>query len=162
MFSEQILRHLGHVPPRQVCVDAVHQRRVVPHLGRKRLEKVADFLLMLDVYIEVTHHHDATVGADGLLPPAELACLHVPLHNVHAVLLVERDPRHLIETDDVILTNQASFATGVVDEHLCHRRLPTGNEVRVRRDLLVQMALACPPRAQLDHVVVPFDERHHP
>jgi hypothetical protein len=41
-------------------------------------------------------------------------------------------------------------------------RLATGDQVRIRGNLLKQMALACAARAKLDHVVVALDKRHHP
>ena len=45
------------------------------------------------VCFDEADHDDAAVGPDALLPPAELTGRHVPLHDVHAVLLIERDPR---------------------------------------------------------------------
>jgi len=47
-------------------VDAVHERGVVAHFGRHRAKQVADALLVLDVHVEVPHHHDAAVGPDAL------------------------------------------------------------------------------------------------
>ena len=43
------------------------------------------------------------LGADALRAAAELAGLHVSLHDVDAVLLVEGDAGDLIEADDVVL-----------------------------------------------------------
>ena len=101
------------------------------------------------------------VGADALLAAAELAGLHVALHDVHAVLLVEGDAGHLVEADHVVLADQAALAGGHVHEHLRDGRLAARDQVRVRRDLLVEMALAGALGAQLDHVVVALHERHH-
>ena len=54
--------------------------------------------------------HDAAVGADALLAAAELAGLHVALHDVDAVLLVEGDAGDLVEADHVVLADQAALA----------------------------------------------------
>ena len=80
-------------------------------------------LLVLDVYIEVADHHHAAIGADALLAAAELAGLHVALHDVHAVLLVEGDAGDFVKADHVILADQAALARGVVDEHAGDRCL---------------------------------------
>ena len=95
------------------------------------------------------------------LPAAELAGLHVALHDVHAVLLVEGDAGDFVEADDVVLADQAALAVGIVDEHARDRRLAAGDQVGVGRDLLEQVALAGASRAKLDHVVVALDERDH-
>src|SRR5262249_19301770 len=103
----------GHVPTGQVAVDAVHERRVVPHFGRHWAEQVADPLLVGHVHLEVADHYNAAVCPDALLAAAELAGLHVPLHYVHAVLLVEGNAAHFIEANHVVLAHQATLA-GVI------------------------------------------------
>jgi hypothetical protein len=133
-------------------MDAVHEGRVVPHLGRQRAEEVADALLVLHVDVEVADQHDGAVGADALLAAGELAALHVALHDVDAVLLVEGHARHLVEADHVVLADQAALAVGVVDEHARHGRLAAGDQVRVGRHLLEQVRLAGAARAQLDQL----------
>ena len=95
------------------------------------------------------------------LPRLNSPGLHVALHDLHAVLLVERDAADLVEADHVVLADQAALAAGVVHEHLRHGRLAAGDEVRVGRDLLEQMRLAGAARPELDGVVVAHDERHH-
>ena len=60
---------------------------------------------MLNVYLEIAQHHNSAIGADALLPAAELAGFHVALHDVHAVLLVERNAGDFIEADHVILAD---------------------------------------------------------
>ncbi|EXI72922.1 MAG: hypothetical protein AW07_03058 [Candidatus Accumulibacter sp. SK-11] len=161
VLSENGRLELRNVPARQVAMDAVHERRVVAHLRRQRLKQVAHALLMLHIDLEIADHDDRTVGADALLAARELAGLHVPLHDVHAVLLVEGDAGHLVEAHHVVLAHQASLAIGVVDEHPRHRCLATGDQVRIRRHLLKQMRFASPPRPDLDHVVIALDERDH-
>jgi hypothetical protein len=153
---------LGDIPAGQVGVDAVHERRVVAHLGRQRREQVADALLVGDVDVEVADQHDRAVGADRLTASRELAGLHVALHDVDAVLLVEGDAGDLVEADDVVLGDQAALSGGVVDEHAGDGGLAAGDQVGVRRDLLEQVRLAGAARAQFDHVEVPLHERDHP
>ena len=74
--------------------------------GGSGAEQVADALLVLDVDVEVADHDDAAVGADALRAAAELARLHVALHDVDAVLLVEGDAGDLVEADDVVLARR--------------------------------------------------------
>ena len=153
---------LGHVPARDVRVQPVHERGVVPHLRGQGREQVTDPLLVRDVDVEVPDEHDRAIGPDGLPAAGELTRLHVALHDVDAVLLVEGDARDLVEADDVVLRDQAALAGGVVDEHPRDGRLAAGDEVRVRGHLLEQVGLAGAARAQLDQVVVAHHERDHP
>ncbi len=152
---------LGHVPAGQVGMDAVHEGRVVAHLRRHRAEQMADALLVLDVDLEIAHHDDAAVGADALLAPAELARLHVALHDIDAILLVEGDAGHFVEADHIVLADQPPLAGRHVDEHPGDGALAAADQVGIGRDLLKEMALAGAARAQLDHIVVVLDERHH-
>ena len=123
---------------------------------------MADALLVLNVDVKVAYQDDAAIRADTFLATTELARLHVALHDVHAVLLVEGDAGHLVKADHVVLTDQTSAALGgVLNEHLCHRRLATGNQVGIGRDLLEQMALAGATRAEFDKVVVALHKRNH-
>ena len=153
---------LRKVPTRHVRVDAVHEGGVVAHVGRQRGQEVAHTLLSLHLDIEIAHHHDAAVGPNALLAAGELTGLHVALQDVDAVLLVEGHARHLVEAHNVVLADQSALPVGVVHEHLGHGGLAAGNQVGVGRDLLEQVALAGPPRAELHHVVVALNERHHP
>ena len=91
----------------------------------------------------------------------ELAGLHVALHDVDAVLLVEGDARDLVEADDVVLGDESALPGRVVDEHAGNGRLAARDQVGVRRDLLEQVRLAGATRAELDHVEVALDERDH-
>ena len=99
MLGEESGVQLGHVPAGQEAVDAVHEGGVVAHLGRQRTEQMADALLVLHIDLEIAHQDDGSIGPDALLATRELAALHVALHDVDAVLLIERDARDLIETD---------------------------------------------------------------
>ena len=118
--------------------------------------------LLLDVDVEVTDHDDSALGTDRLAAAAELPGLHVALEDVHAFLLVERDPGDLVEADHVVLGDEAAAPAGHVDEHVGDRRLAAGDEVRVRRYLLEEVRLARASGPELDGVVVPHDEGDHP
>ena len=152
---------LGKVPARHVGVNAVHERGVVAQVGGQRAEQVAGALLLRGVDIEVADHDHAAVRADALLAARKLARFHVPLEDVHAVLLIEGDAGNLVEADHVVLADQPPLAGGVVDEHLRHRRLAPGYQMGVGGDLLEQMALAGAARPQLHQVVVALHERRH-
>ena len=91
---------------------------------------------MLYIDIEVTDKHHGAIGTDAFLTPAEFARLHVALHDVDAVLLVEGDAGDFVEADDVVLRDEAALSSGVVDEHPGNGGLAAGNQVRVGRDLL--------------------------
>ena len=161
MIGLERLGNLRHIPAGQVAVDAVHQGRVVSHFRRHRAEQMADPLLVLHVHLEVAHHDDAAVGPDALLAPAELAGLHVALHDVHAVLLVEGHAGDLVEAHHVVLADQSPLAIRHVHEHPGDGRLAAADQVGIRRNLLEQVALAGAARAEFHHVVVVLDERNH-
>src|ERR1017187_2683276 len=122
---------------------------------------MTDPLLVLDVHVEIAHHHNSAIGADALLPAAELTGFHVTLHDVHAILLVEGDSGDLIEADHIVLANQSALAAGIVDEHARDRRFAPGDHVGIRRYLLEQVTLAGASRAKLHHVVIALHERNH-
>ena len=89
-------------------------------------------------------------GPDAFLAPAELAGLHVALHDVDAVLLVEGDAGDLVEADHIVLADQSALAVGIVDEHAGDGRLAAGDQMGIGRDLLEEVALAGAARAKLD------------
>src|SRR5947207_513099 len=103
MVSQAVAADFRNIPPRKIGVNSIHESSVVTHLGRKRAEEMADALLMLDIDLKVSDHHDAAVGTNTLLTTAEFARLHVALHDVHTVLLVEGHTGDLVKTDHVIL-----------------------------------------------------------
>ena len=146
----EVLRRvqLREVPARGVAMNPIHERGVIPHLRRQWAQEMRDSLLLLDIDVEVADHDDAAFSADLILAAAELARRHVALHDVHAVLLIEGDAGDLVEAHDVVLADEAALAGGVVHEHLGDGRLAAGDQVRVGRDLLKQMALACASWAQ--------------
>src|SRR4051794_6203557 len=121
-----------------------------------------DSLLVLYVDVEVANHHDAAIRANAFLPAAELPRLHVALHDVHAIFLVEGDPGDLVEADDVVLADEPALTAGVVDEHACDRRLTARYQMRVRGNLLEEVTLAGAAGTEFHHVEVALDERNHP
>ena len=82
-----------------------------------------DALLVLDIDLEIADQHNRAFGADALAAPRELAALHVALHDVDAILLIEGDAGDFVETDDIILADQAALPGRVVHEHLRDSRL---------------------------------------
>src|SRR4051794_12465644 len=111
----------------------------------------------MHIYIEIAHEDDAALRADALAPTGELTALHVALHDVHAVLLIEGHARDLIEANDVVLADQTALPVRHVHKHPGDGRFPARDEMRVGRNLLEEMTLAGPSRPKLDHVVVPLD-----
>jgi hypothetical protein len=87
-------------------VEAIYKRSVVTHLSWHGPEQVSNPLLALHIGVEVADHLDAAIGPDALPSTTELARLHVPLHDVDAVLVVEGDARHLVEAHDIVLGDE--------------------------------------------------------
>ena len=161
VVREQIARDFRHIPAGQVAMDAIHECRVVSHLRRKRPEQVPNRLLVLHIHIEVTYQNDAAIGPNALLAAAEFAGLHVALHDVHAVLLVEGDAADLVEANHVVLADKPSLAVGIVHEHPRNRGLAARDQVRIGRNLLEQVAFAGASGPQFHHVVVTLHKGDH-
>src|SRR3954468_17544264 len=102
---------------------------------------MSDTLLVNNIDVEIADHHDAATCADRLLAAAELAGLHIPLHDVDAVLLIEVDATDFVKANDVILRDKTALTRRVVYKHPRDRRLAARHQVRIRRDLLVEMRL---------------------
>jgi len=161
VIRQQLLADFGNIPAGQKGVDSVHERGIVFHLGWHGAKQVPDALLMFNINIKVANQDDATIGSDAFLATAEFTGLHVPLHDVHAILLVERDAGHLVEADHIVLADQSALAGCVVDEHPGNRGLTSRNQMRIRRNLLEEMALPCSSGAEFHQVVVTLDKGNH-
>ena len=98
-------------------MDAIHKGRVITHLTWERSKKMSDTLLVLDVDIKVPDHDNTAICTNAFLATAELARLHITLHDVYAIFLIERNTGDFIKADDIVLANQAPLSVGVVDEH---------------------------------------------
>ena len=98
-------------------MDAVHESGVLSHLGRQWAEKMPNPLLVLHVHVEVANHDDTPIGANAFLAAAELTRLHVALHDVHTIFLVEGDAGDFIEADHVILADQSALTVSIIDKH---------------------------------------------
>ena len=88
---------------------------------------MANPLLVLYVHVEISNHDDAAIGANALLPATELARLHIALHDVHPVLLVEGNTGDFIEADHVVLAYQPALPAGIVDKHSGDGCFPSRN-----------------------------------
>ena len=99
----------------------------MPHLWRQRFQQMPNPLLVFDIDVKVTHEHQATVRAYAFAAPAELSRLHVALHDVDAILLIEGDAGDFVEADDIVLGNQAALSRCVVHEHAGNCCLAPGN-----------------------------------
>src|SRR4051812_3521417 len=107
-----------------------------------------DALLLLDFNVQIANHDNTTLGTDVLFGAAELPRGHVSLHDVDAILLVEGNAGHLIEAHHVVLTDEATLATCIVNKHLGDCCLASRYQMGVGRNLLEQMALTRPPRPE--------------
>ena len=86
---------------------------------------------------------------------------HVVLHDLDAVILLERDAGNFVERDDIPVTNQTDRTAPHVVEQVGDRRLTAGDQNRARADLLIDVRLACALRPQLAAVVVVLNEGDH-
>ena len=66
---------------------------------------MTDSLLVLNVDVKVTNQDNRAVRANALFAAGELSRLHIALHDVDAILLVEGHTRDLIKTDNVVLAH---------------------------------------------------------
>ncbi|MCY1459264.1 hypothetical protein D9M71_767240 [compost metagenome] len=104
-------------------MDTVHPGGVITHFCRKWAKQMAYALLVFNIHIEVSDKHHGAIGSNAFLPTAELAGLHVALHDVDPFLSIEGDPADLIKANHIVLAHQAALPTSVVDEHLGDGRL---------------------------------------
>ena len=116
---------------------------------------------MLDIDFEISDQHNGALGANTLAAARELAALHVAIHDVDAVLLIEGDARHLVEAHHIILADEATLAIRHIHKHAGDCGFAATDEMRIRGNLLEQVALARAPRAELHKVVVVLHERNH-
>src|SRR5690349_11267707 len=114
---------------------------------------MAHTLLLLDIDIEIADHHNPALSPDILFRAAKLARGHITLHDVDAVLLIKGNSGDFVETDNVILTDETTLSSGVVDEHLGDGCLYTRDQMRIWRYLLKDMALAGSAGSKLYQVV---------
>ena len=143
MIREMFVRiKFREIPSRHVGMDAIHERRILSHLGRQRTQEMTDALLMFDIDIQIAYHHDTAVCAYALLTARKLTRLHIAFQDVHAILLIEGHARYLIETNHVVLTQKTALAGGIVDKHLGDCCFTAGNQVGIWGNLLEKMAFA--------------------
>src|SRR6266849_6403652 len=102
-------------------MNAVHKCCIVTHFRRHRPEKVTNTLLVFYINVEVPNHNDTAACSNTLSSPAELTGFHIAFHDVDPILLIEGDARYLIEAHNIILANQATLSSAVVDEHASNR-----------------------------------------
>src|ERR1051325_149916 len=104
MIREMFVRiELGKVPTGNIRMQTIHEGGVVTHLRWEWAKQMSDSLLLLDINIEVSKHHNTSFGSDVFLATAELTRRHVTFHNVYAVFLIKGNTGYLIETDDIVL-----------------------------------------------------------
>ena len=58
---------------------------------------MAGFDKLFHALVDIAHKNHGSVGADGITTTRKRAGGHVVLHDLHAVLVLEVDPRHFIK-----------------------------------------------------------------
>ena len=147
LVREELGPHLRDFPAGDVGVEAVEEGRVDHRLG-ERGEQVARLHQRIHRLVDVADEDHRGVGVDRVTATGERARGHVVLHDLDAVLVLERDARHLVEGHHVPQADQPHRAAGHVVEQVRHRRLPARDQDAVRADLLVDVALARAPWAR--------------
>src|SRR5215213_2192870 len=104
-------------------------------------------LLLFYIDFEIPEHYYAALSTDVLFTTAELPRCHVAFHDIDTVLLIKGDAGNFIKTHNIVLANQTSLASRIIDKHLGHSGLATRNEVGIGRYLLEEVALPCASRA---------------
>ena len=161
LVREELGPHLRDLPAGKVGVEAVEERRVDHHLG-ERGEEVAGLDQGVHRLVDVADEDHRGVGVDRVTATGERPGGHVVLHDLDAILVLERDPRHLVEGHHVPEAHQADGAAGHVVEQVRHGRLPARDQDAVGADLLVDVALARASGAEFAEVEVVLHQRDHP
>ena len=161
VVGEELVPHLRDLPAREIEVQTVDERHVVADDVRHRREQVAGLHHHVDGLVGVAEHRDARVARDRLLAALERAGLAVGLHRRDDLLRHLLEVGDLVEADDVPDLDHALLPAGHVAEEVGDRRA-AGEQRRVRRDLLDDVALAGAARAELDEVVVALGQRDEP
>src|SRR5260370_41738581 len=143
-------------------MQSIHKCCIVTHFRRHRSKQVTNALLVFYVKFKVSNHNDTTTGSNTFSPSAEFTRLHVAFHDIDPILLIEGYAGYLVETDNIVLTNQASLTGTIVDEHASNGGFTSGDKMGIRGNLLKKMRLTCTTRTKLNHIVVALDEWNHP
>ena len=161
LVREELGPHLRDFPAGNVGVEAVEEGRVDHGLG-ERGEQVARLDQRVHRLVDVADEDHRGVGVDRVPATGERTRGHVVLHDLHAVLVLERDARHFVEGHHVPKADQTDRPPGHVVEQVGNGRLATGDQDAVRADLLVDVALAGATGAKFADVVVVLHQRDHP
>ena len=149
---------LGEIPAGSIRMEPVHEGGVIAHFRRKRGQQMADLLRLLKIHIEIADQDNSALGADRILTPRKFAGGHVAFHDVDAVLRIEGHAGDFVETDHVVLADEAALAARHIDEHAGDRRFAARYEMSIGGHLLEQVTLAGAARSKLDEVVIALDE----
>ena len=148
LVREELGPHLRDFPAGNVGVEAVEEGRV-DHRFWERGKQVARLDQRIDRLVDVADEDHRGIGVDGIPATGERPRGHVVLHDLDAILVLERNARHFVEGHHVPQADQADRAAGHVVEQVGDRRLPAGDQDAVRADFLVDVALARSPEAQV-------------
>ena len=62
-------------------------------------------LLVLDINVKVADQNKASISANAFFSTAKFTGLHVALHDIDAIFLIEGDARNFVKADDIVLAN---------------------------------------------------------
>ena len=142
-------------------METIEEGRIDHGLG-KGGQKMACLDQGIHRLVEVTHKDHGGVGVDQVPPPSKGARSHIVLHYRDAIVVLKGDPGYLIKGHHVPQTHEPYGPVGQVVEKVGNGCLATGNEDTVGTDLLVDMALASPPRPQFAYVEIVLNQGNHP
>ena len=161
VVGEELVPHLRDLPAREVEVQPIDEGHVVADDVGHRREEVAGLHHHVDRLVGVAEHRDAGVARRPPPGRAGTAGLAVGLHRRDDLLRHLLEVGDLVEADDVPDLHHPLLPAAHVAEEVGDRRR-AGQQRRVRRDLLDDVALAGAARPELDEVVVALGERDEP
>ena len=106
-LREQVRPHLGHLPARQVAVDAVEEGAVVVELGWEGVEQVGGLEDIGDGVVDVALEDHGGLGVVAVGSAAKGAVGHVALHDLDGVHVFEVHAGDLVEGDRVPVAHEA-------------------------------------------------------
>ena len=160
-MGEKLRAHLRDFPAGNVGVEAVEERRVDHRFG-ERGKQVTGLHQGIDWLVNVADEHHRGVGVDRITAPGKGTRRHVVLHDLDAILVLERNARHFVEGHHIPQADQPDLPARHVIEQVGDRGLPARDQNAVRADFLVDVALAGAARPQFGQIVVVLDQRDQP
>ena len=134
---------------------------VISHRFGERVEQVRCLEHHIYALVDVADKNHRSRGRLFLFASGKGTGSHVILHDLNTVFVFERDARNLIKSHAIPEPYKPYGLGRHIVEEVCHRRLSTGHEDAVWRNLLIQVRLARAAGSQFTEIEVVFNEGEH-